>query len=63
MAAVDEQYKAELEKVKADAEAEAEPLETVSVRPTKQNISVKLVALAWAPTWQAADGNHTPAWK
>jgi hypothetical protein len=52
---------------KAEAEAAASPLaetiETVRVRPTKQNISVKLVALAWAPWWKTESGERTPAWK
>jgi hypothetical protein len=52
---------------KAEAEAAASPLaesiETVTVRPTKQNISVKLVALAWTPWWRTESGERTPAWK
>jgi hypothetical protein len=39
-----------------------ETLETVTVRPTKQNISVRLVTLAWVPAWQDAQGTLTPAW-
>ena len=35
----------------------------VSVRPTRQNIAVKLVALAWAPAWQDSEGRLTPAWQ
>jgi hypothetical protein len=41
----------------------AESLETISVKPTKQNISVKRVALAWAPWWRTATGERIPAWK
>ncbi len=62
-AELDAEFRAEMEKVGADADAGAEPLETISVRPTKQNIAVKLVALAWVPVWQAPDGQRTPAWK
>ncbi|HJU06386.1 MAG TPA: hypothetical protein VJ692_14665 [Nitrospiraceae bacterium] len=39
-----------------------ETLETVSLKPTKSNIAVKLVALAWTPYWQDAAGKATPAW-
>jgi len=41
----------------------SEALEPVTVRPTKQNISVRLVALAWAPWWKIGDGEPTPAWE
>ncbi len=40
----------------------AEALETISVKPKKADISVQLVALAWAPYWQDAQGGLTPAW-
>ncbi len=39
-----------------------EALETISVKPKKADISVQLVALAWAPYWQDAQGGLTPAW-
>ena len=41
----------------------SEPLEPVSVRPTRQSVTVTLVALAWAPVWQGADGQCTAAWQ
>jgi hypothetical protein len=39
-----------------------EKLETISIKPTKSNIAVKLVALAWTPQWRDAKGTVTPAW-
>jgi len=52
---------------KAEAEAAASPLaesiQTITVKPTKQNISVKLVVLAWAPWWRTATGERIPAWR
>jgi hypothetical protein len=39
-----------------------EALEAISVKPKKADISVQLVALAWAPYWQDAQGSLTPAW-
>ena len=39
-----------------------EVLETVVVRPKKTDIDVTLVALAFAPHWQDANGTTTPAW-
>ncbi len=40
----------------------AEALEAISVKPRKADIGVQLVALAWAPYWQDAQGSLTPAW-
>jgi hypothetical protein len=52
---------------KAEAEAAASPgaesIQTITVKPTKQNISVKMVTLAWAPWWRTATGERIPAWK
>ena len=39
-----------------------EKLETLSLKPSKSNIAIKLVALAWVPHWRAADGTSLPAW-
>jgi hypothetical protein len=55
-------FKAETEGL-AGGEGPAEPLETLRVRPSKQNVTVKLVALAWAPAWQDTAGRLTPAWQ
>jgi hypothetical protein len=40
-----------------------EKLETVSLKPTKANIAVKLVALAWMPHWQDGKGVLTQSWQ
>ena len=45
------------------SEAHNEKLETVSLKPTKANIAVKLVSLAWVPQWQDAQGARIPAWQ
>ena len=63
-----QQQQADLEaEFKAEAESAslpgAESLQTITIKPTKQNISVKLVVLAWVPWWRAATGETTPAWK
>jgi hypothetical protein len=62
LAALDEQFTAELDKVRGTADPLAAPLEAVALAPTKQNIAVKLVALAWVPAWRDAQGNLHPAW-
>jgi hypothetical protein len=63
-----QQQLADLEaEFKAEAESAALPgpesLQTLTIKPTKQNISVKLVVLAWAPWWRTAAGERIPAWK
>ena len=40
----------------------AEELETVTVRPKKSDITVALVALAWAPVWRDDRGGIARAW-
>jgi hypothetical protein len=62
LAALDEQFKADLDKVAGGSDPLTAPLETVSLSPTKQNIAVKLVALAWVPVWRDPAGAATPAW-
>lgn len=52
----------EIEQVKATIDPLTEILETVAISPKKQDISVSLVALAWAPFWQDEKGGITAAW-
>jgi hypothetical protein len=40
-----------------------EPLESVTLKPKKTNITPKLVALVWAPYWADASGRSTSAWE
>jgi hypothetical protein len=40
-----------------------EPLETVTLKPKKSNVVVKLVALVWVPHWATPDGHLAPAWE
>jgi hypothetical protein len=52
----------EADRLETRIDPQVEQLETVTIRPKKTNISVQLVALAWAPFWQDAQGTLTPAW-
>jgi len=63
LADLEGEFKAETEAAAASKDPLTEALEPVTVRPTKQNISVRLVALAWAPWWKVGDGEPTPAWE
>jgi hypothetical protein len=61
-AELEAQLQAEVAALQAQADPLTEPLETVSVRPKKTQITVRLVSLAWAPHWRDVAGAATPAW-
>ena len=63
IADLDAQFKAETDALTAATDPLSERLETISLKPTRQNISVRLVALAWAPCWRDSAGTITPAWE
>jgi len=63
LADLDAQFKAETEAIEKSFDPQTEPLETITIKPTKANISVKLTGLAWAPYWHDSDGQVTPAWQ
>jgi hypothetical protein len=63
LAALEADFQSETEAVRQQFDPELEDLETVVIRPKKKDISVKLVALGWAPHWEAADGEAIPAWE
>jgi len=62
LAELDAEFKAEAEALEARFDPQAETLETLVIKPKKTNISVQLLALAWAPYWQTDDGEQ-PAWE
>lgn len=57
------QFTSESDELAAATDPLNEKLETISIKPTKANIAVKLVALAWTPHWRAGEGALTPAWE
>jgi hypothetical protein len=61
-AELEAQLQAEVAALQAQADPLTESLETVSVRPKKTQITVRLVSLAWAPHWRDAAGAATAAW-
>jgi hypothetical protein len=63
LADLESQFKAETDALVAATDPLTEQLDTVSLKPTKANIAVKLVALAWTPHWQDGKGVLTPAWQ
>lgn len=40
-----------------------EPMDTITIKPKKTNISAQLVSLVWAPYWRDAHGITAPAWE
>ena len=62
LADLESQFKTECDAVEMRIDATTEPLETLSLRPKKTDIRVKMVALAWAPHWKTGD-EESPAWE
>ncbi|HSB09115.1 MAG TPA: ATP-binding protein [Blastocatellia bacterium] len=63
LAELEAELQSETQSLEGRIDANAEQLETTSIKPKKTNISVQLVALAWAPFWRDGSGTATPAWK
>jgi hypothetical protein len=62
LADLEAQFKVEADAFAATTDPLNEQLEAISLKPTKANIAVKLVALAWTPHWQDAKGTMSSAW-
>jgi hypothetical protein len=63
LADLEAELKAETEAVAAKSDPGRAPLETLALKPTKQNVTVRLVTLAWAPHRRDAQGALVPAWE
>jgi hypothetical protein len=55
-------FKADTDTLAAKMDPLTEQFESISVRPSKTDISVQLMALIWLPYRQDSDGKLTPAW-
>ena len=62
LADLETQFKTETDVLAAAIDPLNEKLEMISLKPTKANIAVRLVALAWAPHWRDSGGATVPAW-
>ena len=62
LAALEGQFRSESEVLTTATDPLREGLETISIKPTKANIAVKLVTLAWMPYWRDTKSISTPAW-
>jgi hypothetical protein len=54
---------AETDSLEKSSDPQTEQLETISLKPKKSNIAVKLVTLAWAPYWHDAEGQPVSGWE
>ncbi|MBH0189317.1 MAG: hypothetical protein HP493_10905 [Nitrospira sp.] len=63
LADLEAQFKSESDALAAATDPLNEKLETVSIKPTKANIAVKLVALVWTPHWRNRNGQLIQAWQ
>jgi hypothetical protein len=63
LADLEAQFKSECDVLAAATDPLTEKLDSVSMKPTKANIAVKLVVLAWTPHWRDESGSLTAAWQ
>lgn len=63
LADLEAQFKSESDALAAATDPLNEKLETISIKPTKSNIAVKLVALVWTPHWRDRNGQLIQAWQ
>ncbi|MGE3817877.1 MAG: ATP-binding protein, partial [Isosphaeraceae bacterium] len=57
------EFRAESRKIQEATDPLTEALESLALKPRKSNVTVKLVALVWAPYWREADGSLYSAWE
>ncbi len=60
-AELEEQFKTELESIDVKIDPLTEELDSITIKPKKTNITVRLLALVWIPYWKAKDGKVTSA--
>lgn len=63
LADLEAQFKTETDAINVSVDSQTEPLEINTVKPTKTNIEVRLLSLAWAPYWHDAQGQAISAWQ
>ncbi|HYG62398.1 MAG TPA: ATP-binding protein [Thermoanaerobaculia bacterium] len=62
LADLNTELEAEIGKLEARFDPEAEPLETVSLKPRRTDVEVRFLSLAWAPG-RPGDAGWEPAWR
>src|SRR5262249_44893205 len=57
------QFREETAALEPQLDPSTETFETVTIKPSKTNISVRLLALVWAPYWKNNFNQISPAWQ
>ena len=60
---LDAQFQAETQALQSQSDPMNERLETISVKPKKKDINLRVIALAWTPQWRDERGDLTNAWE
>ena len=63
LAELETELQQEIQELTTKWDVETIPLEKVTVRPKKSNISTTLLTLAWAPYWVDSAGQQRPTWE
>ncbi|MDH4362194.1 MAG: ATP-binding protein, partial [Nitrospirota bacterium] len=63
LAGLETEFKEEADALASRLNPQEEALETVTVRPKKSDITIRLVGLSWTPFWMDPQGGRTPAWE
>ena len=63
LALLETEFKAEADALAGRWNPQEEALETVTVRPKKSDITIRLVGLTWAPMRMDEEGRQIPAWE
>jgi len=63
LAGLETEFKEEADALASRLNPQEEALETVTVRPKKSDITIRLVGLSWTPFWMNPQGGRTPAWE
>jgi hypothetical protein len=63
LAALESELQQEIQSLTTQWDVDTIPLETITIRPKKSNISTTLFTLAWAPFLVDAHGQQRPGWK
>jgi len=63
LAELNAQFKSETDALERSLDPQTESLETITIKPTKANITINVFSLAWTPYWHDEQGKANPAWR